>query len=221
MKRTVKNILLTAIALFLFTGCFLQSVHPLVSEDEAILLNGLEGTWLDGEELWTFAHNPSLVKNYDFNFPNLGFSIEEGDTIESMQYLVVYQDINDHDTSPQLFFGTIGAIGDNYFLDLTPFPISEKNGFMEFHYFPVHTFSKIELAGDELKLSFFKSDWIQEQIQNNRIRIKHEKIQHYEADDTILITAGTKELQKFVKKYASDENALDKPSILTRTYESF
>ena len=59
---------------------------------------------------------------------------------------------------------------------------------------------------NQLDIEFFKSSFISDLISSNRIRIKHEK-----TDDSILITASTSELKKFVEKYAHETEAFEKP----------
>ena len=56
---------------------------------------------------------------------------------------------------------------------------------------------------------------------DNRVRIKHEQVKGGPVDDdiSILITAGTPELQQFVLKYKSDENAFDDPIELTKVVD--
>ena len=44
MKR-IPLFLLLGLLCTIQTGCFLKSVHPLVSDEEAILVEGLEGIW--------------------------------------------------------------------------------------------------------------------------------------------------------------------------------
>ena len=66
----------------------------------------------------------------------------------------------------------------------------------DMHLFPVHTFAKVN-------------------IEQNKIKISHEK-----SGQNIILTASTGELQKFVVKYGSDEDAFFDPIILNRKVES-
>ena len=223
----MKRILLAALILFSFTGCFLKSVHPLVAEDDAVLLNNLEGTWLDGDELWTFVHNTANVSNYDFSVLDENYEMDIvdsvkisneyqfSDTVEGNLYLVLYQDLDSPEEEISLLIGSVGKIGNDFYLDLTPFSLEGESLMMD-HYFPIHTFSRISVEGESLNIEFFQSDWIKDLIESNRVRIKHEK-----TEDEILITASTRELQKFVEKYAADEKAFDEPLTLTRSYAQF
>jgi len=71
----------------------------------------------------------------------------------------------------------------------------------------VHTFAKVNIENDSIAINWFDSDWFKENLESNKIRIKHEK-----NSANILLTAQPKELQKFVSKYSNDEDAFDADS---------
>ena len=49
----------------------------------------------------------------------------------------------------------------------------------------------------------FKTEWLEDLFKQRKIRIKHEVIK----DDEILLTASSKDLQKFVLKYEEEKKA--------------
>lgn len=216
MKTHTKILNSIAVLSLLFSGCYLKSVHPLIPVTQAELLEGLEGRWEAEGERWTFANDPRNFKNPDMSkFHDLG----DGDILEEKYYMVLYEDINGEDSDTLFFLGTVGEFGGNYFLDLSIFELESRNSnFEDIHLFPVHTFSKIEINDGSLAISFFEDDWIKDLITSNRVRIKHERISSEGPTDRdeILITASTKELQKFVTKYGNDDEAFDKPIELKR-----
>ncbi len=209
MKK-LRLILLFFIASLFFTGCFLQTVHPLVKPENSILLPGLEGRWFDDETRWTFIND--LTK-----FPELSPVFEgdpehEEDSEFKNAYLVLYENLDDASSDTALFVGSVIKLDGAYFLDLELWAKSlgelenTENSFVDSHLFPVHTISKISVNDKGMELEFFKSSFIKELISSNRVRIKHEKV-----DEDILITASTEELQKFVEKYANEEEAFEDP----------
>lgn len=212
----MKRLLLFLSLLILLPGCFLKSVHPLVADKDAVLLDGLEGTWLDGNDLWTFINDPRNVTNYDLSKYDLDIEVEDDEDITETLYLVLVQDITKPQEEPDILLGKVAEIGDYHYLDLTFFRLTETDDLTDVHLFPVHTFSRVQAGGDELSIEFFKSDWISELIEANRVRIKHEKV-----DDQVLITASTRELQQFVEKYGDDDEAFDDPIQLKRTYDAY
>ncbi len=60
-------------------------------------------------------------------------------------------------------------------------------------------------------LAFFDPSYLEELIDEDRIKISH--IRH---DNGILLTAGTRELQKFVIKYGDEEDAILEPDVFKR-----
>lgn len=103
-------------------------------------------------------------------------------------------------------------IGDDIFMDLEAgqSDFNEKV-FQSSAWFPVHSFMKMNIDGDQLKLTHFDLDKLNKLFKSNLIRLRHENV-----DGTILITAQPKELQKFLDKYSEDESVFDDPETYTR-----
>ena len=80
------------------------------------------------------------------------------------------------------------------------------------HMMPVHTFAKVEIEKDEVKIYRFDQEWLDDLFKQRKVRIKHEET----SDGQIILTASTSDLQKFFEKYAEDENAYLEPIILHR-----
>ncbi|WP_339607377.1 hypothetical protein [uncultured Roseivirga sp.] len=103
-------------------------------------------------------------------------------------------------------------IGDDIFMDLAATDSDySDSAFESMVWFPVHTFMKMDMDGDQLKLTHFDLDKLNKLFKSNLIRLRHENV-----DGTILITAQPKELQKFLDKYSDDESVFDDPETYTR-----
>ncbi len=76
---------------------------------------------------------------------------------------------------------------------------------------PAHMFSIIRRDGDTLRNAMLNPDWLEDMIARKKLKIAHERL-----DDRIVLTASTKELQKFILKYAEDMNAFRDPAVLHR-----
>jgi len=76
----------------------------------------------------------------------------------------------------------------------------------------MNTFAKVIIEDDQIGLSMFNGDFLEKLLKQNRIRIKHEKV-----EDSYVLTASSKELQKFVLKYAEDEDAFPEPEMLVKS----
>jgi len=212
MKKGKLFPLLIITTTFLFTGCFLQSVHPLVKPENSQFVEGVIGTWEDEDQRWIFARPenvPETLNQIDgFEGINEEIDDEEKEELE-FGYLVVHEDKEDKTIS--VFIGHFIELNEQLYFDLFPLDVW-GTGLLENHYFPVHTFSKIELQNGDMNISLFKSSWIKEQIEDNRVRIKHEK-----TEEGVLITASTKELQRFVERYGETDEAFEDPISLQKT----
>lgn len=215
MRRSIL-IFAVLISSALLSGCFLKSVHPLVSDEEAVELPGISGAWENDKERFTFIKNGEFedVTLSGIQGQDLSVSMTDtgSDSVEKGDhgYLVLYEDLNDEIPDSSYFLGKFVQLDQDYYLDLYPFDVFDI-GFWSSHILPVHTFSKIDLEGDSISINLFRDSWIEDQIRDNRVRIKHEKL-----EEGILITAPTKELQQFIKKYSKEPEAYRDPITLKR-----
>ena len=75
------------------------------------------------------------------------------------------------------------------------------------NYVPVHTFMKFDFIDDQITLTEFDNERLIELFGQNRIRLAHEMAG--EDDDYVVITASTDDLQKFITRYANDQEAFE------------
>ena len=101
-------------------------------------------------------------------------------------------------------------IGGDYFMDMYPLPEFTDNTFSE-NLFPVHTFMKLSIEGDQLKLIPFDLEKLNELFESNLVRLRHEYV-----DGNVVITAQPKEIQKFLEKYSNDEKVFDESEVYYR-----
>jgi len=217
MTTYIKLIFITVGLSIFLSGCFLKSLHPLVSEKDAVTVNGINGVWEKDDQRWTFIKEgeyedltmSGVQGNAEFSITMTDEGSDSTNT-DHNSYLIIYEDLSEELVDSSYFFGSFAMLNGDYYLDLYPFDLGSLN-FESSHYLPVHTFSKISLNEDSLVISLFKDSWIEEQITDNRVRIKHEK-----TEDTVLITASTEELQKFIIKYGNMTEAYRDPINLNR-----
>lgn len=220
----MKRLIILSLILLSLTGCFLKSVNPLVTSETAITLPGLEDSWQSEDQRWTFIKDPTKLPELEVLGPNFSGSVglsSGGGTIFSDEniYLVLFENRQNLVADTTLFIGYVGDFDGDYFMDLSLLTTGGENEtFKSAHLFPVHSFSRVSIKNDELHIEFFKDEWIKEQIMDNRVRIKHERVKGGPIDDEvrILITASTPELQQFVMKYKSDEKAFENAIELKR-----
>jgi hypothetical protein len=102
-------------------------------------------------------------------------------------------------------------LGKFEFLDIYPEESDIKNDFYKLHLILAHTFSRIWRDRDTLRVAMLNPDWLEDMIARKKVKIAHERL-----DERIVLTASTKELQKFILKYAEDINAFPDPAELHR-----
>ena len=186
----LKNILFVIIPVIFITSCTVHSFYPLYTENELIKDDRILGSWrtITGKDspsdtiYWDIAFNQNKDKTNKFTYTlNLHYNNLLEDSAIFQLHLV--------------------KLDGNIFLDFFPEDGNIKNDLFTNHLMPVHTFAKLEIE-DEIKITWFDSDWLQKLFEQNKIRMRHEK-----NNDTILLTAKPEELQKFIIKYAHDEKA--------------
>jgi hypothetical protein len=189
--KTRNYLLILLLALF-FSGCVIWSFYPLYTEKDLFENNILTGNWTDGDGLqWKFEH------------PEIGNT----KSIDKKSYNL---HLTDYDKKETIYNVNIIQLEGIYFLD---FYISEiagannsdsdsKLNYWNLHVMPVHTFAKLTVTNNTLHINWFDGEWLREQIEDKKIKLRHEK-----NDESLLLTAKSVDLQKLVTKYANTEAA--------------
>jgi|AntRauTorckE6833_2_1112554.scaffolds.fasta_scaffold00673_8 hypothetical protein len=219
MKTYLKLIVISVVLSTFLSGCFLKSVYTLVKDEDAVELPGISGVWEQDDQRWTFIKggefdDQTIIGGKGGESFEISMTDTGGDSLSdsSNLYLVVYEDLSESEIDSAYFFGKFADLNNGFYLDLLPVDFGSVS-FSDNHYLPVHTFSKVELNEDSLTINLFKDSWIEEQIRDNRVRIKHERI---DGDGAVLITASTEELQKFIIKYGNMSEAFREPITLSK-----
>lgn len=183
-------------------GCVpVISLHPLYTEKDIVFEEKLLGTWVDDpngpDTIWEFKRHQDKKNAYQFNYT----------ITESEKPL------------KGIFVAHMVKLGDKLFMDV--FPLSYPSGENHFEeakwgintgfFVPAHTFLKVNSIGPTLKLCITNVEEIEKLLKADPNAIKHETV-----EDSIVLTASTSELQKFVVKYADDSRVFDNEIILQR-----
>ena len=177
---------LTCAAAAVMLGC-VPSLQPLYSEKDPILLAPLAGTWVSEDGKDKFT--------FKADEPNTKYDVtcvsEKGTGLIEARLL---------------------RLGQQIFLDTTVNDLPDtKNEYPKFHLVPVHLFTKISIEGDVLRYTTLNMEWIKKGVEQNKLVIRHETV-----NDTVLLTASTKELQEFVRAHADEKDAFQEPKELHR-----
>jgi hypothetical protein len=192
--RLMKILMIFVIALFM-VDCLVTSIHPLYTEKDIVFMPELLGTW-EGEDdeadLWIFEQSGKNA--YEL-------TIKESSESEGIQE---YEEIGVYDSH-------LVKLGKYLFMDLYPDETKIEECEDEIHLVPTHSIWRIWIEKDVMRLAWLANDWLEKMIDGNKVNIAHVRL-----DDRVVLTAPTKELQKFVLKYAEDTDAFPEPGEMHR-----
>ncbi|HAL45376.1 MAG: hypothetical protein A2Y12_19050 [Planctomycetes bacterium GWF2_42_9] len=163
--------------LIIILGGCVPSLHPLFTENELVFDANLIGKWSE----------PNSSEYWQFS------------AAANNKYDVIYKD----EQGIGKFDGLLGKIGNETFLDLFPKDINlPGNDFYKAHLLGAHIFLKINLQSNGLSLLAMNPENMDKLLTQDPNAIKNEK-----ANGRTVLTASTKELQYFIRRYSNDPNA--------------
>ncbi len=184
----------------LMSSCII-SLHPLYDTKTMVKEIKINGRWLDqnGESPseWVFKakhkNDGSFTGKYQLDHTTEGYTYE--------------------------YEAVLLKLGQTYYLDILvdgPVEVESGNdGPILASFIPSHNFYKIEFGpANQMKIYPFDGDRLDKLVRQRKIRIKHEMV-----DGTMVVTANTEDLQKFLVKYAQDKEAFDEPLFIQKTVD--
>ena len=189
MKKALVYLVITG--MLLMSSCLVSSLHPFFKHKDKVYDPAMVGTWMDSDEcIWVIERN---MVGDEFMGPRYPDST----------YLITYYEEED---AVGLFIGTLFQLKGITYMDFWPDPDEDhcNSGLTGFHHFPTHTLARVQVDSDSLMLYWYGDEWLNELLENNRIRIKHETIEMGPDWPRHLLTAPTEDLQKFIIKYANN-----------------
>jgi hypothetical protein len=176
----------------LLGGC-IPSLHRLYTDKDVVYDPNLVGTWKDpnSADIWEFC------------------------PAEPNSYLMIYTDQNKNAAK---FTVHLVKLDKMLFLDIFPKEANQpSNDFYKLHFYPVHTFAKVNQISPTLNMQFMDINKFTRRLAKNPMLLQHEVIEHH-ADNypKIVITASTAELQDFMRKHAQDEDVFAKEITMNR-----
>jgi hypothetical protein len=164
-------------AALLVVGC-IPSLNPFYTEKDLVSDKRIVGEWIDkseSKEVWKFEEAEN--KGYKFTYTE-----KEGKTGE--------------------FDAKLFKLGKEYFIDLIPSKCdfaTNQADLVAFAVFPGHLLIRVTQFEPELKLAFTDLDWLSKALEKDP-----SILQHHVEDKRVVLTASTKDLQKFVLKHLTE-----------------
>lgn len=174
----MKALLLLSLAAVcpVLSGCPAYSVHPLYTDQDAVVEPALEGTWTDSSD-----------EKSEFRFKQSG----------DHEYTMV---VSDPDSRiEQNYKVNVVRLGDQLFVDLA-FKDQTVNGAKiddPIGVIPTHAIAKVSISGDDLAYATLEDEPIQKQ--NPRAGLRY-----VATEGTLLVTAQTEALRRYVSVHADD-----------------
>lgn len=207
--KTKSIVIIAFLLTFLMSGCLVKSLHPFYSEKDRLFRQELIGKWMDQDSMiWTFSQ--TTISEF------MG-EVEEDDSYE-----VVLEDPSGEEKESWFRVNLFELKGATY-LDFEPH-VDDNIGdhFAALHFVPTHSVARVEFFGEgNFSFVWYDEEWLNELFEQNRIKISHEVINTHNSlyDQSYILTADTKELQKFLLKYGEEINVfkeIDREKILEK-----
>jgi hypothetical protein len=195
----------------LLAGCVpIVSLQPLFTKETLTFDEKLLGVWVDGNEpggSWEFARLEAGAKD---NLP---------DELKEDTGRVYRLNVSDKEGHKGSFAACLVKLENRLFLDVFPdlFPSGESDVdkskllFNAFLFLRAHTFVRVDFVGDHLKLGLTDDESFKKLAE-----AEPKAVAFTTADDQIVLTASTKELQAFLVKYAADDRLFSNEQTLSR-----
>ena len=196
------SILLGFTFLLIFLSSCLTTLHPIFTEKDLAYDPKLIGTWnIEREGSKERVIITNLATENSLELPgNISDIKEKG-------YLISYQ--HEDSVNPERYIAFLARIGKYLYFDYYPAYNKEDQKIDEIfgaHYVKIHTSYRVEILNDgSFELSQLDGSYVNSLIDQKKIRISYET----GADDNIVITASTSELQQYLIKYSDEPEAYD------------
>jgi hypothetical protein len=184
MKTKLKVIAFYLLAVAL-GGCAppVQSVYPLFSKNELIFDSNLVGLW----------------KATDSNMTAQFSQIEDQNACKINAYKLIIVG-TENDGNQGNFLAGLGELQGNLFLEIYPDTShtydNQESGFHKQHLLGMYSFMRIEQIDPNLKIALMDYDKVSKIIKADPNVLRHEF-----ANDKLILTASTEDLQEFVVEY--------------------
>lgn len=207
MKTFKPRLIIFMLGLLLLGSCVIKSLHPFYTQNVIYFEKKIIGNWIDNENAnWNIlTFKEVILKENKKNNPS---ELNDDQFRTYAMYKNGYVAYFEKDSTKSSFVAMPFKIKGQLFLDFTPVEDSEserlKNDLYRMHLIETHTLAKVDMLSDnEINIKWFSSKKLAELLEENRIKIKHEKIGFAE---TVLLTASSEELVKFIEKYMDSKD---------------
>lgn len=191
------NLSLVTLVVLAITSC-IPSIHPIYDADTQVYDPALLGTWTSEGDGQTWVFSAGLWQKNTYLLEHI-----------------------DDDGISGKFTVNMAQIGGERFINLFPEEWEfSGNDFYDNHHFRAHTFMRVELLENDLRLYVMDFNWLDEYLKSDPNAIAHTYANLFpktESENQFpILTAGTAQLQAFLESIATTSEAWIDPIELKR-----
>ena len=172
---------------------FLMSLAPFYLAADVEADSRLAGSWRDKDGEVAFEFEPV------------------GEKGKESEYKVSVKEIGADKELPGEFEVHLVRLGGFRFLDIYAKSGKEGNEFYRAHFIRAHTLARVDIQQDSIQMAFFSAAWLTAKIKENSVEAPHTR-----ADDALILTGKTEELQELAFCHANDDEAFAGSLLLQR-----
>ena len=199
----IKNTVLVIASILLLSSCVVKSLNPFYTKDTISFDKKFIGEWEDSKKgTWkVVSFIDELTKDNPFQ------KMKKEDLELYREYKNSYAILRTYKDKEVVFIATPFKINDQMFLDF--FPLENQEGIdnlLKSHFVYTHSLVKYDVKKNgTIEIKWLDEDKIKTLFEEKKIKIKHEITGML--NEKYLLTASSKELQKFVKKYMASNDS--------------
>jgi hypothetical protein len=184
--RTISAVAALLAVMLFFAGCVVTSIYPYYTDKDLVFDPAMLGNWVDASKTNETSEYLRFEQVGEKGYRATFFGTDETNSIDVFLFRL----------KQQLF---VDSFPTNRSLD----------------YVPVHQVSKVTQIGPMVETANLNYDWLAKLLEKNPEAIRHMVLREKPGDaegGRIILTADTKELQRFILKYVSNTNAWKEPT---------
>lgn len=205
--KTFKSFFLFTILALLLSSCVVKSLHAFYTNDILFYEQKLVGQWSDASKgTWNIQPFKEVILSENHVGGSGQLEAEQKRLLDlyNKGYVVNYK----NDSTESVFLAMPFKIKNQLFLDFTPIQDKESeqgdNNLYRAHLINTHSLAKLDFdTNNKATIKWFDQDKLEALLNEDKIKIKYEKTGF---DETILLTASSEELVKFIEKYMNSQD---------------
>ena len=207
MKTSKPKLVILSLLFLALNSCVVKSLFPFYANSNIYFEKKFIGNWIDTENAkWEILQFQEVILKE--NKKNKASELDTDQFRIYNKYKNGYVVYFEKDNTKSSFLAMPFKINNQLFLDFTAIEDNEieelKNDLYKMHLIGTHTLAKFDFLNEnEVAISWFSSKKLEQLLDEDKIKIKHEQVGFAE---TTLLTASSEELQKFIKKYMDSKD---------------